>query len=167
MNWIGNQLLNIGEIEKSIDVFKLNMDAYPNSAEVYFSYATALLHTGEIDQAVEYYKKSLQLKADHPRAKQILAGLSKAKRQQGKTKITLVGHSDAKLVSLAGSFNDWDKHHTFFHKNGNNWECYVDLAPGTYTYKIVKDGEWILDPANPSTQKDDYGNTNSVLVVKK
>jgi 1,4-alpha-glucan branching enzyme len=70
------------------------------------------------------------------------------------------------MVSLAGSFNDWDNLHTFFTKNGDEWVCTPDLKPGTYTYKIVVDEKWIIDPANPAVQKDDNGNTNSVLAVK-
>ena len=40
------------------------------------------------------------------------------------------------------------------------------LAPGKYTYKFIIDGNWIVDPANPNTEDDERGLTNSVLVVK-
>jgi tetratricopeptide (TPR) repeat protein len=166
MNWIGNQLLNTGKVKEAQKVFELNMKAYPASAEAYTNYATALLRKGEREKAISTLSKCLQLKADHAKAKQILTGLEKAQRRQGSTTITLKGYPDAKLVTLAGSFNNWNNLHTFFYKNGDVWECYIDLAPGTYTYKIVKDGEWMPDPANASTRKDEYGNTNSVLTVK-
>jgi hypothetical protein len=51
-------------------------------------------------------------------------------------------------------------------KEGDEWICRLDLAPGKYTYKFIIDGDWILDPANPETEDDERGFTNSVLVVK-
>ena len=44
--------------------------------------------------------------------------------------------------------------------------CRIDRAPGTYQYKFVVDGDWIVDPGNPTTAHDGRGNTNSVMVKK-
>ncbi|QHT69539.1 serine hydrolase [Rhodocytophaga rosea] len=166
MNWIGNQLLNRGKVKEAIEVFELNLKAYPASANTYADYAIALLRNGDREKAISTLNKSLQIKADNFKVKQMLAGLEKSQRKQGNTIITLKGYSNAKLVTLAGSFNDWNDLHTFFRKNGDVWECAVELSPGTYTYKIVKDGEWMLDPNNASTLKDEGGYTNSVLIIK-
>lgn len=51
-------------------------------------------------------------------------------------------------------------------KENGQWVCRVDLGPGKHLYKFVVDGEWILDPENPSSEDDGNGNINSVLVKK-
>lgn len=167
MDRIANQLLNTGKEKEALEIFELNLKAYPTSPDVHTSYAIALLQNGDIEGSIAYLRKSLQLKADNPKTKQLLDGLEHVQVQQGNPTITLEGYPDAKLVTLAGSFNNWNNLHTFFHKNGHVWECYIDLAPGTYDYKIIIDGKWMLDPANTSTRKDENGYVNSVLVVKE
>jgi CubicO group peptidase (beta-lactamase class C family) len=45
----------------ALAVFKINIDEYPASSNVYDSYAEALLKNGDKDQAIENYKKSIEL----------------------------------------------------------------------------------------------------------
>lgn len=77
----------------------------------------------------------------------------------------LKGHADAQVVALAGSFNEWNQSQLLFGREGDDWVCRLDLSPGVYTYKFVVDGNWLLDPSNPSTQEDEAGNVNNVLEV--
>jgi AMP-activated protein kinase-like protein/uncharacterized protein DUF3471 len=86
---------------------------------------------------------------------------------QGNTTFRLKGYPDASIVALAGSFNNWNQSQFIFGKEGNEWVCRVDLEPGKHAYKFIVDGNWLLDPANPNTEDDDYGVKNSVLVVVK
>ena len=71
-------------------------------------------------------------------------------------------------VSVAGSFNDWDPTvKVLCDKNSSGRYCgYVMLAPGTYEYKFVVDGDWRLDESNPNFSANDFGTLNSVLVVE-
>jgi hypothetical protein len=85
---------------------------------------------------------------------------------KGNTTFRLKGHPNARVVAVAGNFNDWNQSQVLFGKEGDEWVCRIDLAPGKYTYKFIIDGDWILDPANPDTEDDERGFTNSVLVVK-
>jgi Glycogen recognition site of AMP-activated protein kinase/Domain of unknown function (DUF3471) len=85
---------------------------------------------------------------------------------KGNTTFRLRGHADAQVVALAGSFNDWNQSQLLFGREGDGWACRLDLDPGVYTYKFVVDGNWLLDPSNPSTQEDEAGNVNNVLEVK-
>jgi hypothetical protein len=85
---------------------------------------------------------------------------------KGNTTFILKGYPDARVVALAGTFNNWNQSQVLFAREGDEWVCRIDLAPGKYTYKFVIDGIWILDPANPHTEDDDRGFTNSLLVVK-
>ena len=85
---------------------------------------------------------------------------------KGNTTFRLKGHPNARVVAVAGSFNDWNQSQVLCGKESDEWICRIDLAPGKYTYKFIIDGDWILDPANSNTEEDERGFTNSVLVVK-
>jgi CubicO group peptidase (beta-lactamase class C family) len=82
---------------------------------------------------------------------------------QGNTTFRLKGYPAAKIVNLAGTFNDWKPSTIICGKEGMEWICRVDLKPGKYLYKFIVDGHWITDPANPTVEDDGRGNTNSVM----
>ncbi|HEY0080410.1 MAG TPA: DUF3471 domain-containing protein [Pyrinomonadaceae bacterium] len=86
---------------------------------------------------------------------------------KGNTTFRLKGYADAHLVALAGSFNNWNESQLLFGREGDEWVCRIDLETGVYTYKFIVDGNWILDPSNPETYEDDYGNLNNLLTVSK
>lgn len=79
------------------------------------------------------------------------------------TYFRLGGYPKAKKVYLAGTFNNWNSRDCRMQKRGDTWEAAVYLQEGTYGYKFVVDGQWIVDPANPDLRKDAYGNENSFL----
>jgi hypothetical protein len=83
---------------------------------------------------------------------------------KGNTTFRLKGHGDASIVTLAGSFNNWNQSQLVCGRENDEWVCRVDLEPGYHTYKFIVDGNWALDPDNPNTAVDDAGNTNNVLV---
>jgi CubicO group peptidase (beta-lactamase class C family) len=83
---------------------------------------------------------------------------------QGDTTFRLKGYADAKIVNLAGTFNEWKPSTIVCGKESAEWVCRVDLKPGKYLYKFIVDGNWIVDPANTTTEADERGNINSVLV---
>jgi len=70
-------------------------------------------------------------------------------------------------VFLAGTFNDWNDSKTRMTDGDNDGTYTVSLllAPGTYHYKFVVDGNWQQDPANPEGVEDGFGGQNSVLKV--
>jgi hypothetical protein len=86
---------------------------------------------------------------------------------KGNTTFRLQGYPHASIVALAGSFNNWGQSQFIFGKEGDEWICRIDLEPGKHAYKFIIDGNWILDPANPNSEDDDYGVKNSVIVVGK
>jgi hypothetical protein len=85
---------------------------------------------------------------------------------KGNTTFKLKGYPEARVVVLAGSFNNWYESQLLFAREGDEWVCRVDLTPNRYTYKFIVDGNWLLDPANAETEEDEYGNLNSVLIIK-
>jgi hypothetical protein len=86
---------------------------------------------------------------------------------KGNTTFRLKGYADARVVVLAGSFNNWHESELLFAREGDEWVCRIDLTPNRYAYKFIVDGNWLLDPSNPDTEEDEYGNLNSVLTVKE
>ncbi len=86
---------------------------------------------------------------------------------KGNTTFRLKGYADASIVALAGSFNQWNQSQYVFGREGDEWICRVDLEPGKHAYKFIVDGNWLLDPAHPNTEDDDYGVKNSVIIVRK
>jgi len=72
---------------------------------------------------------------------------------------------DLQSVSVAGTFNDWNKDATKLAAQGRLWSVTVPLAPGRIEYKFVLNGsEWIVDPKGKS-QDDGNGNINSVMII--
>jgi CubicO group peptidase (beta-lactamase class C family) len=61
INRVGYTLLNGKKTKKAIEVFKLNVEAYPDSANVYDSLAEAYMNDGNIDLAIKYYRKTLEM----------------------------------------------------------------------------------------------------------
>jgi CubicO group peptidase (beta-lactamase class C family) len=83
---------------------------------------------------------------------------------QGNTTFRLKGYEDAKIVNLAGTFNDWKPATIVCGRENAEWVCRLDLKPGKYLYKFIVDGNWIPDPANTTTEADERGNVNSVMI---
>lgn len=73
-------------------------------------------------------------------------------------------------VRIAGDFNGWipDKDvRSVIESQGQTrvWTKVLRLAPGTYQYRYVVDGEWKPDPHNPNRVPNAAGRTNSILVI--
>lgn len=72
MNQLGYSLMSENKLDKAIAVFKLNVDEFPKSANVYDSYGEALLKKGNKDEAIVNYKKSLELNPRNTGAVKVL-----------------------------------------------------------------------------------------------
>jgi Glycogen recognition site of AMP-activated protein kinase len=71
------------------------------------------------------------------------------------------------VVQLAGNFNNWvPESLQFTYSHGTQvWHKTISLKPGSYEYKYVVDGRWLLDPHNSRAIHDPYGGLNSILNV--
>ncbi|MBK8915824.1 MAG: alpha amylase N-terminal ig-like domain-containing protein [Phycisphaerales bacterium] len=76
-----------------------------------------------------------------------------------------VGPRSARSVSVAGSFNRWDREAMpLVREAGDLWTGTLVLGSGMHAYKFVVDGEhWIADPRNEDREPDNHGGFNSVL----
>lgn len=75
----------------------------------------------------------------------------------------LMGYSNAKDVRVSGSFVNWISPAIPMLKQDSSWVFNVHLNPGKHTYKFIVDGQWILDPANPLYENNEYDTGNSLL----
>lgn len=75
MNQLGYSLMNENKLDEAIAVFKLNVDEFPKSANVYDSYGEALLKKGNKEEAITNYKKSLELNPRNSSAAKTLKDL--------------------------------------------------------------------------------------------
>jgi hypothetical protein len=70
-------------------------------------------------------------------------------------------------VTLARSFNGWDKDALAMERAGATWVATLTLDRGRHAYKFVVDGrDWMPDPDNPASEDDGHGGKNSVLELK-
>lgn len=70
-------------------------------------------------------------------------------------------------VMLAGSFNDWEPESAVMQYSARRggYAVTLELAPGEYEYKFVRDDEWLPDDGNPNIAANDFGTLNSVVKV--
>jgi hypothetical protein len=69
-------------------------------------------------------------------------------------------------VHAVGSFNGWNTgSHRLLPSPYGGYELFVVMPPGSHTYKLFVDGQWMLDPANPEKLDDGTGNENSIARV--
>jgi Glycogen recognition site of AMP-activated protein kinase/Carbohydrate-binding module 48 (Isoamylase N-terminal domain) len=85
--------------------------------------------------------------------------------EEGNVVFFLAGYPNANQVILSGSFNGWNEQALKMNKVDNGWELHAELPPGRYEYKFIVDGEWMHDPANKETVKNEHYTLNSVLYV--
>ena len=73
----------------------------------------------------------------------------------------------AKRVSLAGTFNNWDSQGLLAKKDSRgSWVAKASFKPGRYEYKFFVDGSWVADPNCSSRVNNAFGSQNSVIEIK-
>jgi len=75
LNGMGYDSLREGNINKALELFKLNVILFPDSYNVYDSYGEALLESGDTVAAIINYKKSLVLNPNNENGKKMLKEL--------------------------------------------------------------------------------------------
>jgi tetratricopeptide (TPR) repeat protein len=71
-NTLGYQLMGSNQIKEAIEIFKLNVEAYPKSWNVYDSLGEAYMNDGQTKLAIQHYKKSLELNPQNTNAEAML-----------------------------------------------------------------------------------------------
>ncbi|MCA6408352.1 MAG: tetratricopeptide repeat protein, partial [Cytophagales bacterium] len=81
LNQQGYNLMNEGKLKLALAVFKVNMQLYPSSANVYDSYGEALAKNGDIELAITNYKKALAIDPKNKNTAKALAELQEKKKK--------------------------------------------------------------------------------------
>lgn len=77
LNNFGYQLLSAHLTKQAQDLFYINMNLYPKSANVYDSYAEACLKLGDKSEALRNYKRALAMNPQNANAARIVAELER------------------------------------------------------------------------------------------
>lgn len=93
---------------------------------------------------------------------------TKAKKTEKTKEVTFMfPKTNAKVVQIAGEFNNWDPSKTPLVKDSKGkWTTTFPLQTGSYQYKYVVDGTWVPDPQNETVAETDLGGVNSIITVK-
>ena len=75
MNALGYRLLGMKKVKEAIEIFRLNVEAYPQSANVYDSLGEAYMVNGDHELAVRNYQKSVELNPQNANAAEMLKKL--------------------------------------------------------------------------------------------
>jgi len=76
LNSLGYQLLRANQFKSAVRIFQLNVEAYPQSSNVYDSLGEAYMNDGNRPQAVANYQKSRQLNPKNANAVKMLQKLN-------------------------------------------------------------------------------------------
>ena len=101
-----------------------------------------------------------------PKPASAVPAASYGPRRIGESILFIASFPKASAVFIAGSFNAWNPHKTPLSKAPDgSWQVTIPLAKGLYKYRFVVDGNWLHDPHNSSTEKNEFGGLNSILKV--
>jgi len=81
------------------------------------------------------------------------------------TNFFLPGHLNKNVVFVSGNFNGWNEGELRMSKTDSGWILPIYLLQGTWQYKFLADGEWLLDPHNPNKTEVAEGYINSVKSI--
>ena len=78
MNEAGYYLLGEGLVQEALEIFKLNVEAYPDSWNAYDSLGEAYMEAGDTEAAIQNYERSLELNPANSNAVRMLEKLRSA-----------------------------------------------------------------------------------------
>ena len=155
LNRLGYQLLRSGKAKEAIEIFKLNVEAYPQGFNTYDSLAEAYMTINERDLSIQNYKKSLELNPNHANATEMLKRLEKAPvRVDAKVFDTYVGEYEVGPGFVMRVFREGDK--------------LMTQATGQPAFEIFPESETIFYPrafpAKLTFVRDAEGKVNEIKV---
>jgi CubicO group peptidase (beta-lactamase class C family) len=155
LNTLGYQLLGAKKVKEAIEIFKLNVEAYPQAANPYDSLGEAYLTAGERELALENYRKAVALNPQNSNAVAIIKNLeSPAAKVDPATLDAYTGQYDVTGLGLLDVTKDGDK--------------LVAAPPGQRKIELLAQGDhrFFAAPVNfhLTFVKDDKGQVTHALV---
>jgi CubicO group peptidase (beta-lactamase class C family) len=103
MNRLGYALLRGESVDEAIAVFELNVEAFPESSNVYDSLAEACMTAGQDDRAIENYQRSYELDPENEGAQRAIAWIEEG-REARKNAPQLSKQTLERFVGTYGPF---------------------------------------------------------------
>ena len=155
LNRLGYNLLRSGKIKEAIEIFKLNVEAYPQGFNTYDSLGDAYMASNERELAIQNYKKSLELNPNNTSATEALKRLEKPPvTVDAKVFDTYVGEYELAPGFVMRVFREGNK--------------FMTQATGQPVIEIVAESETTFSPrtfpAKLTFVKDAEGKVNELRV---
>jgi tetratricopeptide (TPR) repeat protein len=77
LNQLGNRLIDYDKLFEAAELFKLNIELYPSIYQLYNSLGRVYVELGQDDQAIDIYRKSLDIESDNQEAAEVLKKYNK------------------------------------------------------------------------------------------
>jgi len=155
LNMLGYQLLGAKKVKEAIEIFKLNVEVYPQSANPYDSLGEAYMAAGERELALANYRKSVALDPQNTNAATLIKNLeSPAAKVDPATLDAYAGQYEVPGLGPLDITKDGDK--------------LVGAPPGQPKAELVSQGNDRFFVAGPDVNltfvKDDKGQVTHVSV---
>ena len=133
LNDLGYLLMRTGKLKDAVEIFKLNVEAYPKAANTYDSLGEAYLNLDQQDLAIANYKKSLELDPGNTSAAEAIRKLEKPPVTVD-TRVfdTYVGEYELRPGFIMRVFRDGEK--------------FMTQATGQSVVEIVAESETTFSP---------------------
>lgn len=155
LNTLGYQLLRERKLKEAVEIFKLNVEAYPKGFNTYDSLGEAYMVSGNNDLAIENYKKSLELNPENTNATEML------KRMEDKA----VAVDPKTYEDYAG---EYEVSPTFTVKVYKEGVKLMTQATGQPAFELFPEGEnkFFLQVVNAKVtfNRDDKGAVTSLVI---
>jgi D-alanyl-D-alanine-carboxypeptidase/D-alanyl-D-alanine-endopeptidase len=138
MNTLGYTYLSQQNIEAALAVFNINVIEFPHSSNVYDSYGEALMLNGQKEEAISYYKKSLELNPANANGVAMLAKMG-VEYQAKEIKV-----DEAILQTYTGTY---------------------ELAPG-FNIVVTRDGSRLFAQATGQSQFEIFPKSDNEFYLK-
>lgn len=155
LNRLGYQLLQTKKVNEAIEIFKLNVEAYPQSANTYDSLAEAYAETGNKELAILNYKKSVELNPENE------GGIAALKRLENPATAEDMAAYDAYV-------GEYEVAPTFMVKVFKEGDKLMTQATNQQAIELLPDGEnkFVLRgvPAKVTFVKNEQGQVTSLII---
>jgi chromosome partitioning protein len=74
-----------------------------------------------------------------------------------------IASKNARWVEIAGDFNNWIPEALVRRGEDGLWQKVIPIKAGNFRYKYIVDGEWQIDPYQPTQMPNAYGTYDSYL----
>lgn len=158
LNRLGYQLLQARKLKEAIEIFKLNVEAYPQGSNTYDSLGEAYMVSGNNELAILNYKKSLELNPQNTGATEML------KRLENKSVVSDPKASNAYLDYVG----EYEVSPTFAVKVYQEGEKLMTQATGQPAIELFPEGAnkffiRVVD-ATVTFTRDDKGTVTGLII---